>query len=413
MVGYSYRRVPAVALARRLVEQGRIGEIRHVRAQYLQDWIVDPEFPLVWRLQRSAAGSGALGDIGAHIVDMAQYLIGDLLTGVSALTETFVRERPLRRRRSSGLAASGGTEQRDRRRRRRGAVPRPLRRRRGGVVRGHPVRDGPQERAAHRAEREPRLAGVRPGADERAGVLRRRPRTPTPPGSAASSSPSRRTPTRARGGRPGTCSATSTRSPTRSWTWSRDIGEGRDPAPSFADGLRVQLVLDAVERVGGRRAAGRKWTRRADGTTDHVVHRPVGRPAVRGGRAAGGGVGLRRAGDRLLGRPLRPVGGRRGRRLRPRPPRHPGEARPAGLRDLQPPHRAGRLRRPDRRATPRDPARPGVGRRRARRRAAARGRGDAGDGAGRGRARREHGRRLHRVEDLEDRGDVPAGAASR
>ena len=74
MVGYSYRRVPAVALARRLVEQGRIGEIRHVRAQYLQDWIVDPEFPLVWRLQRSAAGSGALGDIGAHIVDMAQYL---------------------------------------------------------------------------------------------------------------------------------------------------------------------------------------------------------------------------------------------------------------------------------------------------------------------------------------------------
>jgi predicted dehydrogenase len=58
MVGYSYRRVPAVALARRLVEQGRIGEIRHVRAQYLQDWIVDPEFPLVWRLQRSAAGLG-------------------------------------------------------------------------------------------------------------------------------------------------------------------------------------------------------------------------------------------------------------------------------------------------------------------------------------------------------------------
>ena len=108
MVGYSYRRVPAVALARRLVEQGRIGEIRHVRAQYLQDWIVDPEFPLVWRLQRNAAGSGALGDIGAHIVDMAQYLTGDLLTGVSALTETFVRERPLPPSASSGLAASGG-----------------------------------------------------------------------------------------------------------------------------------------------------------------------------------------------------------------------------------------------------------------------------------------------------------------
>jgi predicted dehydrogenase len=109
MVGYSYRRVPAVALARRLVEQGRIGEIRHVRASYQQDWIVDPEFPLVWRLQRSAAGSGALGDIGAHIVDMAQYLVGDMLTGVSALTETFVRERPLPSG-SSGLAASGGSE---------------------------------------------------------------------------------------------------------------------------------------------------------------------------------------------------------------------------------------------------------------------------------------------------------------
>ncbi|WP_028927125.1 Gfo/Idh/MocA family protein [Pseudonocardia acaciae] len=95
MVGFSYRRVPAVALARRLVARGRIGEIRHVRASYQQDWIVDPEFPLVWRLRRESAGSGALGDIGAHIVDMAQYLTGDLLTGVCALTETFVPERPL------------------------------------------------------------------------------------------------------------------------------------------------------------------------------------------------------------------------------------------------------------------------------------------------------------------------------
>lgn len=95
MVGFSYRRVPALALARRLVEQGRLGEIRHVRAAYLQDWIVDPEFPLVWRLRREVAGSGALGDIGAHIVDLAQYLTGDRLTGVCAMTETFVRERPL------------------------------------------------------------------------------------------------------------------------------------------------------------------------------------------------------------------------------------------------------------------------------------------------------------------------------
>ncbi|MHA6782302.1 Gfo/Idh/MocA family protein [Pseudonocardia saturnea] len=95
MVGFNYRRVPAVTLARRLVEQGRIGEVRHVRATYLQDWIVDPEAPLVWRLQAERAGSGALGDIGAHVVDLAQYVTGDRLTGVCGLTETFVRERPL------------------------------------------------------------------------------------------------------------------------------------------------------------------------------------------------------------------------------------------------------------------------------------------------------------------------------
>ena len=95
MVGFNYRRVPAVTLARRLVEQGRIGQVRHVRATYLQDWVVDPEAPLVWRLQAERAGSGALGDIGAHVVDMAQFVIGDRISGVCGLTETFVRERPL------------------------------------------------------------------------------------------------------------------------------------------------------------------------------------------------------------------------------------------------------------------------------------------------------------------------------
>jgi predicted dehydrogenase len=98
----------AVALARDLVAQGRLGEIRHVRAQYLQDWIVDPEFPLVWRLQKDKAGSGALGDIGAHIIDAAEFISGQLITGVSALTETFIKERPLSEG-SSGLAAAGGS----------------------------------------------------------------------------------------------------------------------------------------------------------------------------------------------------------------------------------------------------------------------------------------------------------------
>jgi predicted dehydrogenase len=95
MVGFTYRRVPAIGLARELVAQGRLGEIRHVRAQYLQDWIADPTAPMSWRLQKEHAGSGALGDIGAHIVDLTQHITGQRLTGVSALLETFVKERPL------------------------------------------------------------------------------------------------------------------------------------------------------------------------------------------------------------------------------------------------------------------------------------------------------------------------------
>jgi predicted dehydrogenase len=102
MTGFNYRRVPAIALARQLVTDGRIGAIRHVRASYLQDWLVDPESPLTWRLQRERAGSGALGDLGAHIIDLAQYLTGELIAGVSAATATFVRERPLEDRGGSG-----------------------------------------------------------------------------------------------------------------------------------------------------------------------------------------------------------------------------------------------------------------------------------------------------------------------
>ena len=105
MVGFNYRRVPAVALARRLVADGRIGTLRHVRAAYLQDWLADPAAPLTWRLQRERAGSGALGDIGSHAVDLAQYLSGEPLTGVSGLTATFVTERPL----APGAATAAGT----------------------------------------------------------------------------------------------------------------------------------------------------------------------------------------------------------------------------------------------------------------------------------------------------------------
>jgi predicted dehydrogenase len=95
MVGFTYRRVPAVALARRLVAEGRLGDIRHVRAQYLQDWIADPQAPMSWRLQKERAGSGALGDIGAHVVDLAQHITGHRVVTVNGLLETFVKERPL------------------------------------------------------------------------------------------------------------------------------------------------------------------------------------------------------------------------------------------------------------------------------------------------------------------------------
>ncbi|MFF1374873.1 Gfo/Idh/MocA family protein [Streptomyces sp. NPDC058308] len=109
MVGFNYRRVPALALARRMVAEGRLGALRHVRLTYLQDWLVDAEFPLTWRLRKDRAGSGALGDLGAHIVDLAQFLVGEPVAGVSALTETFVRERPLLEGASSGLTAAGGS----------------------------------------------------------------------------------------------------------------------------------------------------------------------------------------------------------------------------------------------------------------------------------------------------------------
>ncbi|WP_089293727.1 Gfo/Idh/MocA family protein [Actinoplanes regularis] len=95
MCGFNYRRVPAVALMRRMVTEGRLGTIRHVRASYLQDWLVDPSYPLVWRLRREVAGSGALGDLGAHIIDLTQFVTDLSISAVCALTETFVKSRPL------------------------------------------------------------------------------------------------------------------------------------------------------------------------------------------------------------------------------------------------------------------------------------------------------------------------------
>jgi predicted dehydrogenase len=107
-VGFNYRRTPALALARSLIAAGRLGRIHHVRGHYLSDWLVDPEFPLVWRLQKEKAGSGALGDIGAHIIDLAQFLTAQRLTHVSGHLARFVDRRPLRRSSSVGADAGDG-----------------------------------------------------------------------------------------------------------------------------------------------------------------------------------------------------------------------------------------------------------------------------------------------------------------
>jgi predicted dehydrogenase len=83
-----------VAFAKKLISDGRIGEIYHWHGAYLQDWIMDPNFPLVWRLEKQYAGSGALGDIGAHAIDFAQYLNSDI-SAVTGHMTTFIKERPL------------------------------------------------------------------------------------------------------------------------------------------------------------------------------------------------------------------------------------------------------------------------------------------------------------------------------
>ncbi|MEV6490038.1 Gfo/Idh/MocA family oxidoreductase, partial [Actinoplanes sp. NPDC051633] len=253
MCGFNYRRVPAVALMRQLIEAGRIGTIRHVRAVYLQDWIVDPEFPLVWRLRKELAGSGALGDIGAHIVDLTQFVTGQRIASVSALTETFVRERPLPAE-SAGLAASSnGTA--------RGEVTVDdaalfLARLDGGAVatyeatrfatgRKNGLRveiNGSEGSLAFDFERMNELEfydARRPSAEQGfAKIIVTEPDHPYmsawwPPGHPIGYE--------------------------HSFTHEmRDlieaIGTGQNPTPSFADALQVQLVLDAVERSAGSAA---------------------------------------------------------------------------------------------------------------------------------------------------------------
>lgn len=108
MVCHNYRRIPAMALAREMIQRGDLGDrIYHFRARYAQDWIADPEFPLVWRLNSKVAGLGTLGCIGSHIVDLGRFLVGEFKE-VSGLMHTFIKERPILAETKAGLGAKAG-----------------------------------------------------------------------------------------------------------------------------------------------------------------------------------------------------------------------------------------------------------------------------------------------------------------
>ncbi len=256
MVGFNYRRVPALAYARQLVDLGRVGEVRHIRAQYLQDWIVDPEFPLVWRLQKELAGSGALGDIGAHVIDLARFVTGHRLVGVSATMETFVRRRPLPDA-SSGLAASSSAAET-------GEV----------TVDDATAFLGRTDGGALAVFEATRFATGRKNA-MRLEINGSR-------GSIAFDFESMNELSVYDGTVPATEAGfrrvlvTEAEHPYLAAWWPpghglgyehtfvhevadfvRDVAEGRDPSPSFADGLAVQRVLDAVERSA---ADDSRWT---------------------------------------------------------------------------------------------------------------------------------------------------------
>ena len=103
-IGFNYRFAPAVLLAKKLIDEGKLGKIYHFRGSYLQDFIVDPNFPLIWRLDKKVAGSGSHGDLGAHVIDLARFLVGDFAR-VSGMSKTFIKQRPIVER-MTGLSGS-------------------------------------------------------------------------------------------------------------------------------------------------------------------------------------------------------------------------------------------------------------------------------------------------------------------
>ena len=261
MCGFNYRRVPAVALMRQLVASGRLGVIRHVRAVYLQDWIVDPQFPLVWRLQQ---GQGGLRRARRHrrahhrpdpvrhrpADHRGQRADRDVRQGAPAADRV---ERPGRLVRQRADAPATGQVTVD-------DAALFLARLDGGAIATYEAsRFATGRKNGLRVEINGSLGSAGrstwSGSTSWSSTTRRLP--PRSRASTGSWSPRPTTRTWRRGGRRATSSATSTRSPTRCATSSRRIATGADPTPSFADALQVQLVLDAVARSAEQ---GTVWT---------------------------------------------------------------------------------------------------------------------------------------------------------
>ena len=167
-LNHNYRRTPAIAFAKKLIEEGKLGRIFHWCGAYLQDWITDPNFPLTWHLQKKFAGAGPHYDLNSHSVDLARYLVGEV-ESVTAMMKTFVEERPLPGEGAgtfkSGTGGGGkGQSDRGRRRLHGGGV----RQRRAGLLRGQPLCQRSQELQLLRDLRQQGQPGLRPGAHERA-----------------------------------------------------------------------------------------------------------------------------------------------------------------------------------------------------------------------------------------------------
>ena len=244
MVCHNYRRAPAVMLAHQLIADGTLGQIRHFRGTYLQDWLVDPNAPRSWRLDRAKAGAGTLGDIGSHVIDLARFLVGEI-TDVTGALETFVKERPLPDDASTKAPVTVDDAAAAVVRFANGAL---------GTIEATRYATGPQELQPLRDQRQPRQRRVRSGTDERARAVsgvrptgrarvphdsRHRSRASVHQGVVAA---------RARHRVGAHVHAHRVR-------FARGDGAGTPASPSFEDGVANQRVMDAIERA----AAAKNW----------------------------------------------------------------------------------------------------------------------------------------------------------